>query len=1347
MGEQYRLNIIIDASNNVSAEVAGVVASLEQIDRKLESLDRMEAHLKIMADAAQFDREMEKAEAKTRQMDGREATVKMNADTRGFDADVRKISNQVENINRMRAEAKATLKGDEFEQEMRKLDRLADQLDRRVLRMAVEVNSSEAIAELAALRTALAVTSRSADAASGGFRGFANRMANLRFQFRALRTAGIALAGMMVPQLVSSIAPVAFGLATLAAGGAEVAGGFGLIAGAIRPVLVSLERQKDLQDAVKERQDDVTDAMDAYRDAVRDSGKDSNEAARALRELEAAQTRLRQTTNQLEREQSRWDGQLTKLQNNLRELGRTQEREFRGATTETLRFGNELTKLAERAMPALGREARETVDAIVKAFNGLRNSMSGRERGSFEGMLENISKVMGQLTTVAGKFGMALANIFGDAQPSVNKFLGSLEDLADKFLAWTRSAQGQRQINQLFENAGKIASAVKDAFEEVADALVDVGAKKNSVDQLARTIRDLGDFVASAIRFFGRLNDILDAAGRILNNLNRWWSAAGRAIHEFISEGRIGERTMNALNRGAEGFVDGLRELGRSLGLTKDNFKEWANWAKNAVEDVRDWFNKLPGWLKNAVNDAVDAVLGPFDELYKTLVGNSIVPDMVRDITDEFTKLEKDSDNIFSRMAKNVGGIFKNLGRDSGRESQSLWRTVTNWFDRTDKDGSKSIDTLRKNSTADMDKARRDMSTDASTTNREVVRHFNEMKAKGIPPIEELSMKSVRNLEEFAQGAKENGEKAKADFEPPVSDMSVNGQMYMSNLLWGMQQVNERGDLGLDPIQEFTPKQHDAQNNKRFGARYAQAEGGVLESGIHYMDSGGQLGVGGVTGSRQPRVVYGEGPARKEIYMVVDHPDPEVMRKQHYYLQDAANELGYALLPKNVQGFEQGGFWDESRNWTSYVANIVHEVESKFATRANTYATHPGGESNSADFWSPGGRGSPIAQSVGNSIKGYLDHEWPGYDWLIWNGMYYSGGGSQPFPSDPHYDHVHSTYQSQGGGGGGGVTDIQPYIDQYLPKPWQAGDNGIYNLADKEGAATKMYDKAVEYLLEHAPVYPDATGAGAAVKGELRDWIKSGLGFSNVADPSDSNISTMAGRAMQESGGNPNAVNNWDSNAAAGTPSKGLFQIIEPTWGSYRNSPGPDAGSFDSNWDDPVMSTAVAARYMMGRYGHLVGANGSGYTEGGLALKPHQAWVAEHGPELFLPLHDRDAMRRFVDQLGDWHQQRERGAHENKAAEVSKRQHDIDAHSGSVRRDPRGEDRREERMERELRRLGDRLERTMNRRVEATIRNIDDLARAMVDGAFAANESDVGRRIAERHASRAFKKALMRRGK
>ncbi|MCC4367552.1 tape measure protein [Limosilactobacillus reuteri] len=52
-------------------------------------------------------------------------------------------------------------------------------------------------------------------------------------------------------------------------------------------------------------------------------------------------------------------------------------------------------------------------------------------------------------------------------------------------------------------------------------------------------------------------------------------------------------------------------------------------------------------------------------------------------------------------------------------------------------------------------------------------------------------------------------------------------------------------------------------------------------------------------------------------------------------------------------------------------------------------------------------------------------------------------------------------------------------------------------------------------------------------------------------DVSAGDISHIMNVIQHESGGRSNAVNNWDSNAAKGTPSKGILQFIDPTFQHY----------------------------------------------------------------------------------------------------------------------------------------------------------------------------------------------------
>ncbi|MFE4632625.1 LysM peptidoglycan-binding domain-containing protein [Streptomyces sp. NPDC056773] len=73
---------------------------------------------------------------------------------------------------------------------------------------------------------------------------------------------------------------------------------------------------------------------------------------------------------------------------------------------------------------------------------------------------------------------------------------------------------------------------------------------------------------------------------------------------------------------------------------------------------------------------------------------------------------------------------------------------------------------------------------------------------------------------------------------------------------------------------------------------------------------------------------------------------------------------------------------------------------------------------------------------------------------------------------------------------------------------------------------------------------------------------------------------------MRESSGNPLAINNWDSNAAAGIPSKGLLQVIDPTFKAY-HVPGTPMDSYD-----PVANITAACNYAAARYGSIDNVNG-----------------------------------------------------------------------------------------------------------------------------------------------------------
>ncbi|BBC94303.1 transglycosylase SLT domain-containing protein [Streptomyces griseofuscus] len=74
---------------------------------------------------------------------------------------------------------------------------------------------------------------------------------------------------------------------------------------------------------------------------------------------------------------------------------------------------------------------------------------------------------------------------------------------------------------------------------------------------------------------------------------------------------------------------------------------------------------------------------------------------------------------------------------------------------------------------------------------------------------------------------------------------------------------------------------------------------------------------------------------------------------------------------------------------------------------------------------------------------------------------------------------------------------------------------------------------------------------------------------------------------IRESSGNPNAINLWDSNAAKGIPSKGLLQVIDPTFNAYH------VAGTSFNIYDPVANITAACNYAAARYGSIDNVNGA----------------------------------------------------------------------------------------------------------------------------------------------------------
>lgn len=150
---------------------------------------------------------------------------------------------------------------------------------------------------------------------------------------------------------------------------------------------------------------------------------------------------------------------------------------------------------------------------------------------------------------------------------------------------------------------------------------------------------------------------------------------------------------------------------------------------------------------------------------------------------------------------------------------------------------------------------------------------------------------------------------------------------------------------------------------------------------------------------------------------------------------------------------------------------------------------------------------------------------------------------------------------------------------------------GIYSLADGALGTTgfgglldsgvhKLGDGFLSFLGGKDSSAPKSSvGSPGAVSGDLAGWVTAAMAAAGVNGGNWTNGLEVI--AMHESGGNPNATNNWDSNAAAGDPSRGLMQTIGSTFEAYRMASLPD------DIFDPVANIVAGIHYIQSRYGDI----------------------------------------------------------------------------------------------------------------------------------------------------------------
>lgn len=328
-------------------------------------------------------------------------------------------------------------------------------------------------------------------------------------------------------------------------------------------------------------------------------------------------------------------------------------------------------------------------------------------------------------------------------------------------------------------------------------------------------------------------------------------------------------------------------------------------------------------------------------------------------------------------------------------------------------------------------------------------------------------------------------------------------------------------------------------------------------------------------------------------------------------------------------GFAAGGLYKQMTAW----------IQSRIPSTRISSDYRPGdpgyhGSGNAIDMVWPDGserRGGGLAAMAFNLIKSTFFSGIKELIWdfagsrAVWNGKehFFTGPGAGP---GTHNDHIHWAMGALSGKGGGNLLSgifgllgmgwdaiLKKLINPAVAKLTSGlPDNGLGWIFKGAGQTMGkfivpwirgMFNKTLESLGTMGFAPGDITGLGAK---NLEGWINAAIKIAGVPLSWAGPLRTLV---MRESGGNPRSINLWDSNAARGTPSKGLAQVIGPTFATYRDRRLPN-----DIWN-PIANLVAALRYIISRYGSIFNVQQAnarmspkGYDTGGI-VPPGDTWV------------------------------------------------------------------------------------------------------------------------------------------
>ncbi|HRR24975.1 MAG TPA: hypothetical protein P5053_11235 [Bacteroidia bacterium] len=226
----------------------------------------------------------------------------------------------------------------------------------------------------------------------------------------------------------------------------------------------------------------------------------------------------------------------------------------------------------------------------------------------------------------------AIIGLFGQERIEVSRY---------KVNYLGQTVEERRPIERLEELAKRLSEQLGLGDKSIFTLVVD----------LLRKMDDLIIAISSLVASMGHAPGVESVKGAVTYGAGMGELGLGTNIFDYLfttlwtqlSNAIFGGETTEAL------FAKNL--MFRGAKFSEEQQKE--------IEET--WSQTIPGKVEGAATSVVDAVVGVFNGLYNTIVGHSIVPDMLLEVRDKFIGFIPTITDISSRVTNPVISAFENL--------------------------------------------------------------------------------------------------------------------------------------------------------------------------------------------------------------------------------------------------------------------------------------------------------------------------------------------------------------------------------------------------------------------------------------------------------------------------------------------------------------------------------------------------------------------------------------------------------------------------------------------------------------------------------------------------------------